>query len=130
MKTFSQFINEATQNDVYVAGNDLWIAYAAGSGTVIPNIKNKSFVTDKQYDKNFDSATRNIVNWSKTALPMKAKSNSKLYKIPMFDTNGSTFSNDKPIGYMYMNVDSNPNVSVVNFFKTKNEAMSWINHIA
>ena len=139
MKTFREFITEASEEHVlYVNGsNELWLQHAEGSGQTIQLPDIKRYVTDKKGDKNYDSLVPKIAKWANKAKAIKKQANSKLFKIPRYELKtqlGNTKDiwggTQKPVGYLYMNVDTNEAMTVINIFDNKNEAMAWIKSLA
>jgi hypothetical protein len=118
-------VTSSTNKDkVYVAADTLWAAYALHSGTTMPNFKSKSYITTKNDDKNYDDIARKLITYSNTTKPDMVKEDSKLFKIPIYKNHDiDVFKNDpKPDSFCYMLIKQ----SVINFFKTKNEAINFI----
>ena len=136
---FRDFLNEAEQEHViYVKSNypELWITYAQGSGQTIqlPNLN--KYLTNKQGDSNYEASVGKLVKWSKTAKTMKKSGNSKLFEIPQYPMakmgeKYDIFGGDiKPTKKIYMVIDDNGKIVVVNFFESKNEATAWIKSVS
>lgn len=131
-------ISEGTDNIVYYNkdSKELWLSYAQGSGrtTQLPDIE--KYLTNKSTDKNYDSSVDRLVKWSTQNKPMKAKGNSKLFEIPVYGNYSmgkryDIFDGDiKAQGKLYMIIDTNPTISVINFFKRKVEAQAWMNSLS
>lgn len=125
-------INEKVKYDkVYIDSyNTLWVTYSSGSGRTIPNISNKSYMTNKAGDKNYNSASDIIFEWSQQNKPLKKAGNSKLFELGVYDRYKDPYKGDSPSKKFYMVVDKNEKgLVVITFFKTKNESMNWIKSI-
>jgi len=136
MKTFREFILEANDDKViYVKSTypELWITYAQGSGTTIqlPNI-NKFLNSDPSDKEHFDSSVERLWKWAGTAKSIKAKT--KLFEIPVYESVKMGLKYDiwggdiKPVSKIYMLIRKEKSI-IVNFFKTKNEALGFVGSI-
>jgi len=111
---------------VFVSNDTLWMAYAEGSGTIMPQFSSKSYITTKSNDKNFDDIARKLVEYSQSTTPEKQLEKSKLFKIPIYaEHDENPFKKSKPKSYYYMLIDTS-GVPVINFFKRKGEAVSFM----
>lgn len=139
MKTFKNFVQEKTKDKVIYVNNTLWITYSQSSGTTIYLPDLKKYLTDDSSDtKHFDNAVKNLVKYGSENKALKQKGNVKLFEVPVYpDTNPGTDPNSrydiwdgniKPNGKIYMVITQEKNV-IVNFFKKKNEALSWMNSL-
>ena len=121
---------------VYFQKNELWAAYAQGSGTAIPFRDMKTYLTDKSGDKNFNDIVRNLKQFADSTSPLKKKSHSRLYEIPVYagtPSRGESFDvwggEVKPVKKRYM-ILTEEKQTVVNFFDKKGEAMGWLKSTA
>lgn len=120
---------------VYIQQNTLWTSYSPGSGmtTQIAGDPDKfrGYLTDKQGDDHFDSNVGNIVKWADQQEGLKIKEGSTLYKIPCYwgykpQRDLSVWGGDvQPDYYLWLLLVKAPNYNLVNFFKTKNEAINF-----
>jgi hypothetical protein len=136
LKSIEEFLKERTEDKVIYVKDELWVTYGQGSGTTAQFKDLKSFITNKDGDKNYDSLTNKIVKWSEVNKPLKSKGNSKLFGIeeyPVVST-GKKYEcwggDVKPLRNLYMIVDNNGSITVVNLFQNKNEAMNWMKSLA
>ena len=131
MKTFVELV-ESTIDDtkVYKEKDNLWVAYAAGSGSSVP-LRGKSYITDKSGDANYDeSLVKQLVKFSGKNKPIKAKGTSKMFALPMYDdykaSNYDIWGGEtKPRKIGAFIVDTGK-INVVTFFDTKKEANMWL----
>jgi hypothetical protein len=129
--TLRSLLEKNTRTVLYSQG-ELWVTHSQSSGiTAQMGSINRTFITDKSDDKNYDSIVPNILKWSKTAKPLKSKKDFKLFEIPEYpytkmgqnyDIWGGTV---KPIGKKYLLVNTSETITVINLFDTKNEALAW-----
>lgn len=146
LKSIDKFLEEKlcekSQYKMYFEEDSLWLAYGQGSGstTYMPRglkaISNKK--SDSSYDFNIDKIIE-VTNELKPIKTSKTKSMS-LYEVPVYDRiSSSSYSNldtiydiwggnVKPTKKYYMTINKS-GVIVAEFFKTKNEALNWINSI-
>jgi hypothetical protein len=126
------FLKESTSEVVYYnkASKELWVSYGQGSGTTAQLPDLKSFLTNKKDDKHYDSLVDKIVKATSKIKPIKSTGTSKLFEIPVYGNEKGTYSiwggDVKPSEMYYMVVDVSGELAVVNVFKSKNEALSWI----
>jgi len=136
MKNYKDFIIEAKKDKIiFVEGKylELWVTYAQSSGQTA-QFSNKTYITDKKGDKNYDSLVTKISKFAKANKPMKSSKTSKLFEIPVYPTvsNGryDIWGGDiKPIGKKYIIVDDNKVIVTVNLFNNKKESINWINSL-
>ena len=102
------------------------------NSTIPTNIK--SYITDKAGDKNEDSSTRDFVKFAKRNKPLKATKDkqSLMFELPVYDSYDQISydiwgGDKKPFKKEYF-VVALGDINVVTFFKSKNEAASWIKH--
>ena len=135
MGNFKNFVNEAKEHQVYFCSNELWISSGQGSGMTSQFPKIERFITNKSGDKTYDSNVDRLVKWSKVEKPFKKQANSKMYEISEYPLTrmGQTYDiwggDVKPIGKLYLIIDTGT-ISVVNLFKSKNEATAWLKSLA
>jgi len=135
MSAFKEFLKEATKDKVIFVKDELWVTYGQGSGMTAQFPDIKKYITDSKGDKNFDSLVPKLVKFAAVNKPMKAKGNSKLFEIPKYDLTPTGERYDiwdgkiKPIGKLYMIIDTNSKMTVVNLFDNKKEAINWINSL-
>lgn len=138
MKSFREILQEKiTEYKVYIEDKTLWVAYGQGSGTTAYNLDMKKYLNDDRTDTaHYDDIVSNIVKFAKTAKPLKAKGNVKLYEVPVYERTESSYGKSldvwggdkKPVNTYYMVVTEEKS-TIVNFFTKKGEAMSWIKSI-
>lgn len=142
MKTFKEFINEQGNYKVYMIDKTLWLASGEGSGTTSEIRNMNTFLTNKDGDKNYDSIVDDVVNkfLKYTAPQMKKRSSDKmthysLYYLPAYkyaDTKQGkieAWSGEiKPFETNYMLVVQGEDYDILQFFKTKNEAIAILIH--
>ena len=111
---------------------EIWIAYGAGSGSTVSS--KKSFISDRVDEESYDYNVKRFLTFAEKNKPLKqSKSKTvKMFELPVYDSyEQSSFDiwggDVKPSKKEYF-VVSKGIVNVVNFFKTKNEAVKWINH--
>lgn len=133
---FRDYINESKDRIIFVK-DELWVTYAQGSGQTaqLPDIKN--FLSDDSSDsKHYDSLVPKILKWSKANKPLKTNKDKsvKLFEISTYplvsmgkkyDIFGGDVKSD---GKIYMVVTEEKN-TIINFFKSKNEAINWVGSI-
>lgn len=122
--------NDSTNKIIFNSqSKELWVTYSQGSGQTAQFPDFKTFITNKK-DDHFDSLTDKIVKWSNQNKPLIEKGNSKLFEIPVYGSGNRMYSiwggDLEPESTIFMVVNSNPTISVVNLFKTKNEAKSFM----
>jgi len=120
---------------VYIQQNSLWTSYSPGSGmtTQIAGdpYKFRGYLTDKQGDDHFDSNVANIAKWADKQEGIKVKDGTTLFKIPCYwgykpQRDLSIWGgNVNPDYYLWMSFTKAPNYNLINFFKTKNEALGF-----
>jgi len=130
--SFREFLNESSNEHVYFVKDVLWIAYGMGSGMTAYMPDKRKYLSSDYFDDNFDDIVNRIEKWSKHAKPIKKTSggNTKMYEIPYYEYDyGKTFDiwggTMKPNGKIYMIITEEKN-TVLNFFESKNEALSWM----
>lgn len=137
LPSFNEFLNESVNNDkVYIQQNTLWVSYSPNSGrtTQIKGDPDKfrGFFSNETTDEHYDGIVDKLLDWAKKETPLVKKSTSSLYKIPAYwkysDTNDlSVWNGDKkPDYFLWMLISTNAKYSIVNFFKTKQEAVAFI----
>lgn len=143
MRDFKE-IYEATKYKIYMIDNTFWVAYGDGSGTTAQVNNLNSFLTDKSDDSHYDSIVNNVLKFAKDAKAIQSKKSkdveTKLYEMPMYlmkDIKSnpthkiSVWDGEiKPNKMYYMLLTKQNGTSIVNFFKSKSEAQSWIKSIA
>lgn len=135
MKKFKEILKESIKdNQVYFVDKELWVAYDQGSGQT-EYMQTLKYLTNKQSDKNFSVLVDKIVKWAESRKPIKSAGNSSLFQIAVYTQSNvdkpfrkyDCFGGDiSPISSIYMIVDVNETINVINFFKSRNEAMSWL----
>jgi len=120
---FREYLTEASSDvKVYVAGKELWVGYAHGSGTATQF--NKSYISSNK-DGNFDLNAEKIGKWAQKEKALKSADNKKMFELQIFDSGKSPFNDDKPKSTEYMVVTDEKSF-VINFFKSKKEAQAWM----
>lgn len=131
-----EYAYESAGYEVIYVKNELWLTYGQGSGTttLLPDLK--KYITNKKDDKNYDFLVDKIIKeYSSKVTPLKTKGNNKLFKINEYPVVSMGKKYDiwggdvKPINDIYMIVNDNGKIAVINFFKSKNEALSWMNSL-
>jgi len=127
---FKTYINEQGDRKLLISDNTIWFTYAPNSGIALP-MANKTYLTDKNGDSNYyPNILSKMVDFAKTARPIKEKKNLKLYSIPVYKGNeaseydiwgGST----KPIKEKFV-ILSTGKINVLTIFGSKKEALNWI----
>lgn len=136
MKKFEQFIMEmSTKTYVYYneTNKELWHSYGQGSGQTaqLPSIT-KYLNSDNSDKSHYDSLVDKIVSKPISNKVLKKVQNVVLYELPVYETTKGTydiFGGDvKSIKTYYMTITKEKS-NIINFFKSKNEAMNWIKSI-
>lgn len=116
----------------------LWAAYAHGSGMTSVKVQNggNGYLTNKRDHANYDLIVDRVIDWAKTAKPVKAKGSSALYSIPVYtpwldaphssDVQRSPFRDSETSGEIFMVLDQTGELVVLNFFAKKGEAQKWL----
>jgi len=129
---FKDFLTESKSDKVIYVENELWVTYDQGSGMTayLPDIT--KYLTDKGDDKNFDSLVPRLSKFAKANKPMKQNKSKtvKMFEVPTYPhiRNGryDIWGGDvKPNGKIYMIITEEKN-TIVNLFKSKNEASAWM----
>jgi len=136
MSTFRELI-EKSEYQVYLVQDELWVAYGQGSGSTTQLRDIKKFITDDRNDKHYDSNVSKLIKYANSNKPIKTnKSKSdRAYEILEYPSvsmgrSYTSWGGDvKPIGKLYMVISIGKN-TYVNFFKSKNEAVNWVNSVA
>jgi hypothetical protein len=138
MKTYKEILQERTENKIYKVEDELWVAYAQGSGQTF-KVKS-SYITDKSGDENENKQlVRKFVEYAKNNKPIKAKDDLYLYELPIYNSSNVLYDSgkdldvwggtQKPVKNEYY-VVSIGNTSVITFFETKKEALNWLKYTA
>jgi hypothetical protein len=145
MLKFTKWLtSESSDYKIYMIDKEFWLAYGEGSGTTaqVPNMN--SYLTNKSDDVNYDSIVDDVTKkFVKSNDPIKKKISSdkkthySLYLLPAyksFDVKqgkmeawGGTI---KPFITYYMLVIEGEKYDIIQFFKTKNEANSYVNSLS
>ena len=133
-------VDEATKNKLYFVEDEFWVAYGQGSGSTIYMPKGLKSVNNKKSDSGYDSDIDKVIEYTNEVKPLKTNSSKSmsLYEIPVYpDVKYSTYADEdtmydiwggniKPTKKYYMTINKN-GVIVAEFFKTKGEALGWLN---
>jgi len=143
-KRFVEILSESYEVKIYVENDLLWFAHSQGSGTALTlkTYDRIGYFTDKSGDHGFDPVIVNeFKKFAAKNKPLKTKGDSKLYNLdfynttkwrtmsgvsqPKFDVWGG---DTKPTKKWAFIINQNDHITVVNIFKSKKEAQSWIKH--
>ena len=135
MKKLKIFEDYNPKDVVYIQQNTLWTSYSPGSGMTSqiqgdPD-KFRGFLTNKQGDDHYDYNVENILKWANQQEGLKIKDGSTLYKIPCYwgykpQRELSIWGGEiLPDYYLWMLISKASDYYVVNFFKTKQEAINF-----
>lgn len=128
-------LSEATDDEVYFTGKTLWVAYGQGSGTTAYNLDITRYLnSDKTDAGHYDDIVPKLAKFAKNNKPLKSKSNVKLFEIPVYEESKYTEfgksldiwgGTQTPQDKYYM-VITDEKSTIVNFFRKKKEALSWL----
>ncbi len=143
MKTFQEFINEASEYQVYMVDKEFWLAYGQSSGTTAQISNMDTFLTNKSGDKNYDSIVNGVVKkfvtYSEPQMVRRSEdklTKYSLYYLPAYK--GSDVRQGKmkiwggdvePFTTHYMLVVQGEKYDIIQFFKTKGEAKAYVNSL-
>ena len=129
---------ERTNPKVYFRGlktPTLWVSYGEGSGTTLYMVDLHRYLSSDQSDTgHYSSIVSKLSSFVKVTEPIKAKNNVKLFEIPVYPSEKYTqFSltldvwggDVKPQDKYYMMVTEEKS-TIINFFKSEKEALSWV----
>ena len=88
-ETYREILEAKDDTKLLSVDDTIWFTYGPNSGIAVP-LKNKSYLTDKKGDDNFDNnLVSKMLKFAKTNKPIKEKGNLKLYPIPVYSGNNA-----------------------------------------
>ena len=128
-------ITEApTKNKLYILGNTLWLSYSPGSGETCILKSNKSYITSKSGDSNFNSIVKGIISWTSYNKPLSKNKIKSIYKIPYYDASSTVDPNQLSVWNekgkvqpkdRFIVIIKEQDYYVINFFDSKQAATKW-----